>query len=90
MRRSAIEPRARIAEGARVERSVLLPGSHVGEGSFLREVVLGVGAAVPPGSWVERRLVTARRDGTPRGLDDSVVGGAVYTPLDPTVRQETA
>lgn len=86
VRRSAVESGVRVGERARVERSVLLPGSQVGEGSFLREVVLGVGAAVPPGSWVERRLVTARRDGTPRGLDDSVVGGAVYTPLDPAAR----
>lgn len=83
VRRSAVEGGARVGERSRIERSVLLPGSRVGEGSFLREVILGAGAAVPPGSWVERRLITARRDGAPRGLDDSVVGGAVYTPLDP-------
>lgn len=86
VRGSAVEGGVRVGERARVERSVLLPGSQVGEGSFLREVIVGTGASVPAGSWVERRLVTARRDGAPRGLADSVVEGAVYTPLDPEVR----
>jgi mannose-1-phosphate guanylyltransferase len=80
---AAVEAGARVGEGARVERSVLLPGARVGEGSTLYEVILGYGAAVPPGSRVERRIVTRRRDGTPPSLDDSVVGGVVYTPLDP-------
>ena len=82
IRRSAIESGVKVGEKARVEGSVLLPGARVGAGSYLRDVILGAGAAVPPGSWVERRMVTARRDGQPRGLDDSVVGGAVYTPLE--------
>jgi mannose-1-phosphate guanylyltransferase len=83
LKEAAVEAGARVGEGARVERSVLLPGSRVGEGSTLREVILGYGASVPPGSWVERRIVTRRRDGAAPSLDDSVVGGVVYTPLDP-------
>ncbi len=84
LREASVEAGARVSEGSRIERSVLLPGSRVGEGSTLREVILGPGAAVPPGSWVERRIVTRRREGAAPGLDDSVVGGVVYTPLDPT------
>jgi mannose-1-phosphate guanylyltransferase len=83
LREAAVEAGARVGEGAHVERSVLLPGSRVGEGSTLREVILGPGASVPPGSWVERRIVTRRREGAAPGLDDSVVGGVVYSPLDP-------
>lgn len=83
LREAAVEAGARVGAGAEVERSVLLPGSRVGEGSTLREVILGPGAAVPPGSWVERRIVTRRREGAAPGLDDSVVGGVVYSPLDP-------
>jgi mannose-1-phosphate guanylyltransferase len=86
VRGSAVEGAARVERRARVERSVLLPGARVGEGSFLREVILGAGAAVPAGSWVERRLVTARRDGAAREPGASVVGGEVYTPLDPAER----
>jgi ADP-glucose pyrophosphorylase len=78
-----VEAGARVSEGAEVERSVLLPGSRVGEGSHLREVIVGFGAVVPPGSRVERRIVTRPREGAAPGLDDSVVGGVVYTPLDP-------
>jgi mannose-1-phosphate guanylyltransferase len=83
LREAAVEAGARVGAGAAVERSVLLPGSRVGEGSTLREVILGPGASVPPGSWVERRIVTRRREGAAPGLDDSVVGGVVYSPLDP-------
>ncbi len=83
LRESAVEAAARVGEGAEVERSVLLSGSRVGEGSTLREVILGPGASVPPGSWIERRIVTRRREGTAPSLDDSVVGGVVYSPLDP-------
>jgi mannose-1-phosphate guanylyltransferase len=83
LRESAVEGGARVGEGAEVERSVLLPGSRVGEGSTLREVILGPGASVPPGSWIERRIVTRRREGAAPSLDDSVVGGVVYSPLDP-------
>jgi mannose-1-phosphate guanylyltransferase len=81
VRRSAIEPGARVSEGARVERSVLLPGARIGEGCVVRETILGFGAAVPPGTWVERRIVVPQLAGFTPGLDDSVVGGAVYTPF---------
>ena len=78
---SAVESGARIGEGARVERSILLPGSRVGKGSVVREVILGAGAVVPPGTWVERRIIMPQLDGFAPSLDDSVVGGAVYTPF---------
>jgi mannose-1-phosphate guanylyltransferase len=83
LKEASVEAGARVGEGSRVERSVLLSGSRVGEGSTLREVILGPGASVPPGSWIERRIVTRRREGAAPSLDDSVVGGVVYTPLDP-------
>jgi len=83
LRQAAVEAGSRVGEGAQVERSVLLPGSRVGEGSILREVIVGFGAVVPPGSRVERRIVTRPLGGAAPGLDDSVVGGVVYTPLDP-------
>ena len=81
LRGASLEPGVRVGDRVTLERAVLLPGSQVGANSTLRDVILGPGAAVPPGSWVERRVVTAWHDGRPRGLDDSVVGGAVYTPL---------
>ncbi|HEX5716096.1 MAG TPA: NDP-sugar synthase [Thermoanaerobaculia bacterium] len=83
VRRSAIEAGAKVGEGAVVERSVLLPGSRVGKGSVVRESILGFGAAVPPGTWVERRIIMPQRAGFTPGLDDSVVGGAVFTPFGP-------
>jgi NDP-sugar pyrophosphorylase family protein len=81
VRRSAIEPGAKVGEGAQVERSVLLPGAKVGKGSVVRESILGFGAAVPPGTWVERRIIMPQREGFAPGLDDSVVGGSVFTPF---------
>jgi mannose-1-phosphate guanylyltransferase len=81
VRRSAIEPGARIGDAARVERSVLLPGARIGKGSVVREAILGFGAAVPPGTWVERRIIMPQGPGFTPGLDDSVVGEAVYTPF---------
>ncbi|HEY0513172.1 MAG TPA: NDP-sugar synthase [Thermoanaerobaculia bacterium] len=81
VRRSSIEPGARVGEGARVERSVLLPGARIGKGSVVRETIVGFGAAIPPGTWVERRIVMPQSADLPAGLDDSVVGGAVYTPF---------
>lgn len=81
IRRSAIEPGAQVGEGARVERSVLLPGARIGKGCVVREAILGMGAAVPPGTWVERRIIMPQLTGFAPGLDDSVVGGAVYTPF---------
>lgn len=81
IQRSSIEPGARVGEGARVERSILLPGSKVGKGSVVREAILGFGAAVPAGTWVERRIIMPQSPGFTPGLDDSMVGGAVYTPF---------
>lgn len=78
---SAVEAGARIGPRARVERSVLLPGSRVGEGSFVRESILGFGASVPPGTRVERRIIMPQRHGFEPGLDDSVVGGTIFTPF---------
>jgi mannose-1-phosphate guanylyltransferase len=83
VRRSAVEAGSKVGEGALVERSVLLPGSRVGKGSVVRESILGFGAAVPPGTWVERRIIMPQRAGFTPGLDDSVVGGAVFTPFGP-------
>ena len=83
VRRSAVESGAKVGEGAHVERSVLLPGAKVGQGSVVRESILGFGASVPPGTWVERRIIMPQRPGYTPGLDDSVVGGAVFTPIGP-------
>ncbi|HEV8582328.1 MAG TPA: NDP-sugar synthase [Thermoanaerobaculia bacterium] len=79
VRRSAVESRAQVGERARVERSVLLPGARIGRGCVVRESILGFGAAVPPGTWVERRIIMPQFAGFAPRLDDSVVGGAVYT-----------
>jgi len=81
VRRSSIEPGAKVGEGARVERSVLLPGARIGKGCVVRETIVGSGASIPPGTWVERRIVMPQAPGFAPGLDDSVVGGAVYTPF---------
>lgn len=83
VKRSAVEAGSKVGEGAVVESSVLLPGSRVGKGSVVRESILGFGAAVPPGTWVERRIIMPQRAGFTPGLDDSVVGGAVFTPFGP-------
>lgn len=81
VRHSAVEAGARVGARARIERSILLPGARIGEGSRVRESILGYGASVPPGAWVERRIIMPQRAGFAPGLDDSVVGGAVYTPF---------
>jgi mannose-1-phosphate guanylyltransferase len=81
VRRSVVEPEARVGEKARVERSVLLPGARIGKGCVVREAILGFGAVIPPGTWVERRIIMPQHAGFSPGLDDSVVGGAVYTPF---------
>ncbi|HYX25322.1 MAG TPA: NDP-sugar synthase [Thermoanaerobaculia bacterium] len=81
VRSASIEAGARVGEGARVERSILLPGARVGKGCVVRESILGFGAAVPPGTWVERRIIMPQLAGFSPGLDDSVVGGAIYTPF---------
>ncbi|HEX3528368.1 MAG TPA: NDP-sugar synthase [Thermoanaerobaculia bacterium] len=78
---SAVEAGARMAEGSRVERSLLLPGARVGKGCMVKDSIVGFGAAVPPGTWVERRVIMPQRLGFSPSLDDSVVGGAVFTPF---------
>lgn len=82
VRQSAIEAGAQVGEGAHVERSVVLPGARVGKGSVVRESIVGFGAAVPAGTWVERRIIMPQRSGFAPGMDDSVVGGAVFTPFE--------
>jgi mannose-1-phosphate guanylyltransferase len=84
----SIEAGARVGEGARVERSILMPGARIGKGSVVRESILGFGAAVPPGTWVERRIIMPQLAGQSPGLDDSVVGGAVYTPFGSDRRKD--
>jgi NDP-sugar pyrophosphorylase family protein len=81
VRESSIEPGARVGEGARIERAILLPGARIGKGSVVRESIVGFGASVPPGTWVERRIIMPQLTGFTPGLDDSVVGGAIYTPF---------
>jgi NDP-sugar pyrophosphorylase family protein len=81
VRSASVEAGAKVGEGAQVERSVLMPGSKVGKGSVVRESILGFGASVPPGTWVERRVIMPQREGFALGVDDSVVGGAVFTPF---------
>lgn len=81
VRKSSVEAAARVGEGAQVERSILLPGARVGKGSVVRDSILGFGAVVPPGTWVERRVVMPQGAVVAPGLDDSVVGGAVFTPF---------
>ena len=81
VKNAAVEAAARVGEGALVERSVLLPGAKVGKGCVVRDSIVGFGAAVPPGTWVERRVIMPQRPGFAPGLDDSVVGGAVFTPF---------
>jgi NDP-sugar pyrophosphorylase family protein len=83
VRQSAVEAGAQVGEGAHVERSVLLPGARVGQECVVRESILGFGAAVPPGTWVERRIVMPQGAGFAPGMDDSVVGGAVFIPMGP-------
>jgi mannose-1-phosphate guanylyltransferase len=78
---ATVEAGARVGEGAHVERSVLLPGARVGKGCVVRDSIVGFGAAVAPGTWVERRMIMPQRDGFAPGLDDSIVGGAVFTPF---------
>jgi NDP-sugar pyrophosphorylase family protein len=81
VRQSAIEAGAKVGEGAHVERSILLPGARVGKGSVVRESIVGFGAAVPSGTWVERRIIMPQASGFSPGMDDSIVGGAVFTPF---------
>ena len=88
LKRVSIEAGAKVGEGARVERSILMPGARIGKGSVVRESILGFGASVPPGTWVERRIIMPQLAGLAPGLDDSVVGGAVYTPFGGDTRND--
>jgi mannose-1-phosphate guanylyltransferase len=81
VRSAVVEAGARVGEGAQVERSLLLPGARVGKGCVVRDSIVGFGASVPPGTWVERRVIMPQRQDFAPGLDDSVVGGAVFTPF---------
>jgi mannose-1-phosphate guanylyltransferase len=81
VRSAVVEAGARVGEGARVERSLLLPGARVGKGCMVRDSIVGFGASVPPGTWVVRRVIMPQRQDFAPGLDDSVVGGAVFTPF---------
>jgi ADP-glucose pyrophosphorylase len=81
VRQSAVEAGSKVGEGAHVERSILLPGARVGKGSVVRESIVGFGAAVPSGTWVERRIIMPQGSGLSPGMDDSIVGGAVFTPF---------
>ena len=80
--RAVVEAAARVEAGARLERAVILPGARVAAGCWLRDVVVGPGAALPPGTRVERRLITAAREGVAPAPDESRVGGLVYTPFE--------
>ena len=82
--RAAVEAGARVAAGARLERTVLLAGARVAAGCWLRDTVVGPGAALPPGTRVERRVITAAREGVAPASDESRVGGLVYTPFERT------
>ena len=57
---------------------------------MVRESILGFGAAVPPGTWVERRIVLPQGAGFTPGMDDSIVGGAVFIPMAPAAPVEPA
>jgi NDP-sugar pyrophosphorylase family protein len=88
--RAVVEPAARIEAGAQLERAVVLPGARVASGCWLRDTVVGPGAALPPGTRVERRLVTAAREGVAPAADESRVGGLVYTPFERAAAGEGA
>jgi ADP-glucose pyrophosphorylase len=76
-----VEAGASVGKRAQVEGSVVLPGAQVGKGCVVRGSIVGYGAVVPPGTWVERRIIMPQRAGFAPGLDDSVVGSAVFTPI---------
>jgi len=80
--RAVVEAAAQVAAGARLERTVLLPGALVAADCWLRDTVVGPGAALPPGTRVERRVVTAAREGVAPAADESRVGALVYTPFE--------
>lgn len=79
---AAVEEGARVAAGARLERTVLLRDARVAPDCRLRTALVGPGAALPSGTRVERRLITAAREGVAPAADESRVGGLVYTPFE--------
>lgn len=81
--RSVVEAGCSIGPGSRVARSLLLPGVRVGPDCDLEHSVVAPGVTLPPGTSVHHRLVTAERTGVVVREIDSVVGGKVYSPLDP-------
>lgn len=83
MSRCSAEPQTRVEGDVHLERCVLLPGSRVGRNSVAKEVIFGPGAELPPGSWVERRVVIPQSKDFKPDPGDSLVGGMVYSPLEP-------
>ncbi len=83
LRRVVIESGARVEAGAEVEGCLLLPGARVAPGCRVVDSILGFGAVLPAETRVERRLVTPVRANVASGSRDSVVGGLIYTRLDP-------
>ncbi len=82
LRGAVVEAGAAVEVGARLERAVVMAGARVAAGCRLIEAIVGPGVALPAGTRVERRLVTAAREGVPPAPDESRVGGLVYTPFD--------
>ncbi len=86
LRRVVIESGARVEAGAEVAGCLLLPGARVAAGCRVLDSILGFGAALPAETSVEGRLVTPVRANVASGSGDSVVGGLIYTRLDPDLR----
>ncbi len=83
LRRVVIESGARVEAGAEVEGCLLLPGARVAAGCRVVDSILGFDAVLPAETRVERRLVTPVRANVASGSGDSVVGGLIYTRIDP-------
>ena len=84
LRRTVVERDCRLGADSQLVDSLVLPGARVGERCRVAGSILGFGVVLPPGTSVEARLVTTvRASSTPRP-EDSVVGGLVYSPLDPS------
>ncbi len=81
--RSVVETGCSVGPGSRVHRSLLLPGVRVGPDCDLEHSVVAPGVTLPPGTTVHHRLVTTERTGVAVREADSVVGGRVYSPLEP-------
>lgn len=85
LRRTVVERDCRINAGCYLEDSLLLPGARVSERCHVTGSILGFGVVLPPGTSVEARLVTTVRASSSPRPEDSVVGGLVYSPLEPVV-----